>query len=151
MERFIEFVGQLVGDYAPKQIAVASSVAAGGGVAALFFGGWSGLLTILLIMVGGDFITGIMASGVEGKLRSSIGLVGIARKVFIFLIISIAHQVDTVLGDQHLLRDTTVFFYMANEMLSIIENGGRIGVPIPAVIRKAVEVLKGKGGEGHRN
>nr|WP_206703627.1 phage holin family protein [Paenibacillus alvei] len=141
------FLGQLVGDYAPKQIAVASSVAASGGVAALFFGGWSGLLTILLIMVGGDFITGIMASGVEGKLRSSIGLVGIARKVFIFLIISIAHQADTVLGDQHMLRDATTFFYMANELLSIIENGGRIGVPIPKVLRQTIEVLKGRGGE----
>lgn len=151
MERLFTFFGELVGDYAPKQIAVASSVAAGGGVAALFFGGWSGLLTILLIMVGGDFITGIMASGVEGKLRSSIGLVGIARKVFIFLIISIAHQVDTVLGDQHMLRDATVFFYMANELLSIIENGGRIGVPIPGVIKQAVEVLKGKGGNTDGN
>ncbi|EPY07410.1 phage lysis holin [Paenibacillus alvei TS-15] len=150
MERFIEFVGQLVGDYGTKQVAAAGGF---GVVGAYLFGGWPLLLQVLLIMTVADFITGIMAAGTEGKLRSSRGLVGIARKVFIFVIISIAHQVDTVLGDQHMLRDATVFFYMANELLSIIENGGRIGVPIPGVIKQAVEVLKGKGGDndGNRN
>lgn len=132
-------------------VVLKTSVAASGGVVSFLFGGWSGLLTILLLMVGADFFTGIMASGAEGKLRSNIGLVGIARKVFIFVIVAIAHQVDTVLGDQHLLRDTTIFFYMSNELLSIIENGGRLGAPIPDVIKKAVEVLKGKGGNGDGN
>ncbi|MCM3292419.1 holin family protein [Paenibacillus sp. MER 180] len=147
MDRFVDFVGQLVGEYGPKQIVFASSIAASGGVAAFLFGGWPLLLQVLLIMTVADFITGIIAGGVEGKLKSKVGLVGIARKVFIFVIVSLAHQADTVLGDQHMLRDATVFFYMANEMLSIVENGGRIGVPIPKVIRQTIEVLKGKGGE----
>lgn len=146
MERLFMFVGQLIGDYGPKQIVFASSIAASGGVAAFLFGGWPLLLQVLLIMTVADFITGIIAGGVEGKLKSKVGLVGIARKVFIFVIVSLAHQADTVLGDQHMLRDATVFFYMANEMLSIVENGGRIGVPIPKVIRQTIEVLKGKGG-----
>ncbi|WP_240927433.1 phage holin family protein [Paenibacillus thiaminolyticus] len=118
------------------------------------FGGWPALLNVLLIVVAIDYVTGVMASGAEGKLKSSIGLIGIARKVFIFFVVAVAHQVDSVLGDQHLLRDAAIFFYLANELLSIIENGGRLGVPLPAVIKKAVEVLKAKGGEqqdDHRN
>ncbi|UHA76075.1 phage holin family protein [Paenibacillus sp. 481] len=126
-------------------LALKTGMAAAGGASSFLFGGWPVLMQALLIMVIIDYATGLMASGIEGKLRSSVGLVGIARKVFIFMVIALAHQVDKVLGGQHLLRDATIFFYMANELLSIIENGGRIGVPLPPVIRKAVEVLKGKG------
>ncbi|WP_019420204.1 phage holin family protein [Paenibacillus sp. OSY-SE] len=128
-----------------------SGAAAGGGLAAFLFGGWPVLIQVLLIIVIVDFATGVMAAGTEGKLRSSVGLIGIARKVFIFLIVAVAHQIDSVLGDQHLLRDATIFFYIANELLSIIENGGRMGVQLPPVIREAVEVLKAKGGDKHGN
>ncbi|MGG3839636.1 phage holin family protein [Paenibacillus thiaminolyticus] len=124
-----------------------SGAAAAGGAASILLGEWSGLLTALMIAVAIDYVTGVMASGAEGRLRSSIGLIGIARKVFIFFVVAVAYQVDSVLGDQHLLRDATIFFYLANELLSIIENGGRLGVPLPQVLLKAVEVLKTKGGE----
>ncbi|MCE5169415.1 phage holin family protein [Paenibacillus profundus] len=124
-----------------------SGAAASGGLAAFLFGGWPVLIQVLLIIVIVDFATGVMAAGTEGKLRSSVGLIGIARKVFIFLIVAIAYQIDTVLGDQHLLRDATIFFYIANELLSIIENGGRMGVPVPKILKQAIEVLKGKSGE----
>ncbi|WII36805.1 phage holin family protein [Paenibacillus thiaminolyticus] len=124
-----------------------SGAAAAGGAASFLFGEWSGLLTALMFAVAIDYVTGVMASGAEGRLRSSIGLIGIARKVFIFFVVAVAYQVDSVLGDQHLLRDATIFFYLANELLSIIENGGRLGVPLPQVLLKAVEVLKTKGGE----
>jgi phage-related holin len=53
--------------------------------------------------------------------------------------------VDRALGDAHLFRDAAIFFFLANELLSVIENAGRIGVPIPPVLRQAVEVLRGKG------
>lgn len=153
MERLVMMLGQFVGDYAPKQLAATGAVGIFGVIVAHAFGGWPALLTVLLIIVAIDFVTGVMAAGAEGKLKSSIGLIGIARKVFIFLVVAVAHQVDSVLGDQHMLRDATIFFYLANELLSIIENGGRLGVPLPAVIKKAVEVLKAKGGEqdDHRN
>lgn len=128
-----------------------SSFAVSGGVAAFLFGGWPLLLQVLLIMTIADYITGMIAGGLEGKLKSKVGLIGIARKVFIFVMVAIAHQVDTVLGDQHMLRDATIFFYMANELLSIIENGGRMGVPIPEVMKQAIEVLKGKGGNNNGN
>ncbi|WP_430198023.1 phage holin family protein [Paenibacillus thiaminolyticus] len=140
-------LGQFVGDYAPKQLAATSAAGIFGVIVAHAFGGWPALLTVLLIIVAIDFVTGVMAAGAEGKLKSNIGMIGIARKVFIFLVVVVAHQVDNVLGDQHMLRDATIFFYLANELLSIIENGGRLGVPLPKALIKAVEVLKAKGGE----
>ncbi|MCM3135308.1 phage holin family protein [Paenibacillus polysaccharolyticus] len=112
-----------------------------------FFGGWSGVLGVLLVFVILDYLTGIAAAGMTGKLESNVGLFGIARKVFIFAMVSVAHLVDGVLGDGHLFRDAVAFFYMANELLSIIENGGKLGAPIPPVIRQAIQVLKGKAGE----
>ncbi|MCL6660352.1 phage holin family protein [Paenibacillus amylolyticus] len=113
-----------------------------------FFGGWSGVLGVLLVFVILDYLTGIAAAGMSGKLESNVGMFGIARKVFIFAMVSVAHLVDGVLGDGHLFRDAVAFFYIANELLSIIENGGKLGAPIPPVIRQAIEVLKGKGGTG---
>ncbi|BFH14965.1 hypothetical protein J6TS7_10600 [Paenibacillus dendritiformis] len=153
MEKLILALSQIVGDYAPKQLAAGGAASLFGVVIAHAFGGWPSLLTVLLIVVAIDYVTGVMAAGAEGKLKSSIGLIGIARKAFIFLVVAVGHQVDSVLGDQHLFRDATIFFYLANEVLSIIENGGRLGMPLPPGIKQAVEVLKGKGGvnDDHRN
>ncbi|WP_426334249.1 phage holin family protein [Paenibacillus silvae] len=116
--------------------------------ASYFFGGWSGVLGVLLVFVILDYLTGIAAAGMTGKLESNVGMFGIARKVFIFAMVSVAHLVDGVLGDGHLFRDAVAFFYIANELLSIIENGGKLGAPIPPAIRQAIEVLKGKGVAG---
>jgi toxin secretion/phage lysis holin len=116
-----------------------------GAAASYFFGGWSSLLGVLLFVVVADYITGIGASAFEGKLSSKVGMKGIAKKVFIFVIVAMSHLVDTVLGDGHLFRDATIFFYLANEVLSIIEYGGRMGAPIPPGIKKAVEALRSKG------
>lgn len=119
-------------------------VAAGGAAASFLFGGWSSLLTILLVFVIFDYVTGVFAAGKEGKLNSEVGLWGIPKKVAIFGVVAVAHLVDTALGDAHLFRDAAIFFYLANELLSITENLGRIGVPIPPKIQQAVEVLRGK-------
>jgi toxin secretion/phage lysis holin len=121
-----------------------TAIAVGGAAASYLFGGWSTLLGVLLTFVVIDYVSGVIAAGAEGKLKSKVGLIGIARKVFIFVMVAIAHLVDSALGDQHVLRDATIFFYLANELLSIIENAGRVGLPVPAPIQKAVEVLKGK-------
>ncbi|MGI6318495.1 MAG: phage holin family protein [Dethiobacteria bacterium] len=119
-------------------------VALGGVAVSYLFGGWSSLLGVLLAFVIIDYISGVAASAIEGKLNSSIGLRGIAKKVFIFVLVAIANLVDMSLGDGHLFRDATIFFYLANELLSILENAGRIGLDIPEPIRQAVELLKGK-------
>ena len=120
-------------------------IAAGGATTSYLFGGWSALLGILLAFVAADYLTGMLAAGVEGKLCSAVGMRGIAKKVCIFVIVAVTHLVDQAIGDAHFFRDVTIFFYLANELLSITENVGRIGLPIPDIIKQAVEVLGGKG------
>lgn len=119
-------------------------IAIGGGAASYLFGGWSSLLSILLAFVVIDYVTGVVAAGMEGKLSSAVGLRGIAKKIFIFVMVAVAHLADQAAGTQ-VIRDAAIFFYLANEILSIIENSGNIGLPVPPVIVQAVEVLKGKG------
>ena len=122
-----------------------SIIAAGGAAVSYFYGGWSALLQVLLAFVIIDYVTGVLASAIEGRLSSVIGAKGIAKKVFIFVIVAVAHLVDTSLGEAHVFRDATIFFYLANELLSILENAGRVGLPIPPVIAQAVQALQGKG------
>lgn len=120
-------------------------VAGIGALVSYFYGGWSLLLQVLLALVVIDYITGIIASGVESKLSSSIGLKGITKKVFIFVMVAVAHLVDAALGNSgSILMDATIFFYIANELLSIVENAGRVGLPVPGILKQAVEILKGK-------
>lgn len=119
-------------------------VAVSGAAASFLFGGWSSLLSILLAFVVIDYISGITAAGLRGELNSEVGLVGIAKKVAIFGVVAVGHLVDTALGDAHLFRDAAIFFYLANEVLSILENIGRIGVPVPEKLKNAVEVLRQK-------
>jgi len=121
-----------------------TAVAAGGAIASYLFGGWSYLLSVLLTFVIIDYITGVTAAFKEKKLNSEVGLWGIPKKIAIFAVVAVAHLVDSALGDAHLFRDAAIFFYLANELLSITENLGRIGVPIPGAIQRAVEVLRGK-------
>ncbi|MFD3274548.1 holin family protein [Paenibacillus dendritiformis] len=117
------------------------------------YGGWSAILGVLLVFVAIDYASGVAAAGKHGELKSRVGLWGIAGKVFIFAMVAAGHLIDSILGDSHMFRDTIIYFYLANELLSIIENGGKLGAPIPPVIKKAVEVLQGKGGvsDDHRN
>ncbi len=116
----------------------------GGALASYLFGGWPALLGVLLAVVVTDYITGVIAGATEGKLSSQVGMKGIAKKVMIFVIIAVAHLADTAIGMGDIFRDAAIFFYLANELLSILENAGRIGVPIPRAIQKAVEILHGK-------
>ena len=122
-------------------------VAFGGAAASFLFGGWSALLSILLAFVVIDYVTGFIAAALDGKLNSEVGWRGIAKKVAIFLVVAVAHQVDMALGGQnHIFRDAAIFFYLANELLSFTENAGRIGIPIPERLLNAIEVLKQKDG-----
>jgi toxin secretion/phage lysis holin len=126
-----------------------SVIAAGGGAALYLWGGWTeGMLTLVILMAI-DFITGLFAAGKEGQLSSRRGAVGIARKVVsVGAVVAVANMADQMLGDGHVLRDGAVIFYLLNEGLSILENAGRMGIPIPDGIMQAIEVLKGKGKQG---
>lgn len=119
-----------------------------GAVISFVFGGWNTLLSILLAFVILDYVSGFIAAGTEGKLNSSVGMKGIAKKVGVFFVVAVAHMLDVALDyDGHILRDATIFFFLANEALSILENVGRIGVPIPRVLQKAIDILSDKSDE----
>lgn len=120
-------------------------VAISGSIATYLFGGCTYLIYVLVTFVIMDYISGMLASGIEGKLNSEVGWRGIAKKVSIFLLVAIGHLIDVVLGNTgDIVRDAIIYFYVFNELLSIIENMGRIGLPIPSILEKAIEILKNK-------
>ena len=123
-----------------------ATIAVSGSAVTYLWGEWSILLGILVAFVIFDYISGVMAAGYEGKLSSRIGFKAIPKKVMIFMFVAIGHLIDQAIGgDGHLFRDATIFFFMANELLSITENAGRMGVNIPPPIKRAIDVLKDRG------
>lgn len=122
-----------------------------GAAIAGIFGGWSGGLTTLLIFMGVDYLTGLIVAGVfhkspkseGGTLESRAGWKGLVRKGMTLLIVLIACRLDVMLGVNY-IRDAVVIAFVVNETLSIIENAGLMGVPIPAAITKAIEMLRDK-------
>lgn len=116
-----------------------------GAVVSFLFGGWTQLMTVLVVFIAIDFILGLSLAAKEGRASSHELWVGVTRKIGTLAIVAVAHLLDTVIGDAHLIRDAAIFFYLAGELLSLIENAGQLGVPIPPVISRAVEVLRGKG------
>ena len=119
-------------------------IAIGGSLASYLYGGFDSLLMIFTGLVIIDYVSGLIASGTEGNLSSQVGFKGIGKKIMIFALIAVAHFVDQLLGNNHLIRDATIFFYMANELLSIIENAGRLGIPIPDFLKNAVNLLRNR-------
>ena len=134
-------------------------VGIGGATASFLWGSWDALLTTLAVFVGIDYLTGLAAAIKEKRVSSDVGFWGIPRKVFIFALVTIAHNLDLHLPSilpifqegQHVLRDGVILFYLANEGVSILENAGRLGVPIPEIIHQALKQLQEKGkGENDR-
>lgn len=121
-----------------------------GGWLALFLGPMDGLIITLLVFVILDYITGMLSAGLNHKLSSAVGFKGIAKKVFIFIIVGIANLIDIHIlkGAYSLLRSTVIFFYLGNEGISILENAGECGLPIPTKIRQLLEQLRDKGDKG---
>jgi toxin secretion/phage lysis holin len=114
-----------------------------GGILVGLLGGWDVALQVLVLFVILDYITGVIAAWYEKKLNSDVGLRGITKKVLIFVVIAVAVSLDKVIG-QTILRSLAIFFYIANEGLSVLENLGRAGVAIPAPLKVALEQLKQK-------
>lgn len=109
------------------------------------FGDMEGLMVALIALIILDYISGVIAAAVEKRLSSEVGAKGIAKKIFMLLIVALANIVDTsVIGDGHVLKTVTVVFYICNECISLIENAGRIGVPVPKKLLDVLEQLKNK-------
>ena len=136
-----------------KTVLCAVTGAIGAAVAQLF-GGWSDVLTVLLILMGIDYISGLVVAGIfhnspkslNGGLESHAGLKGLFRKFFVICIVVAAHMVDRLLGTNY-LRDATAIAFCVNELISLMENAGLMGVPMPKVLRQAIDALRHKSGE----
>lgn len=116
--------------------------AAVGGWLGYFLGGCDGLLYALLAFVVIDYITGVMCAVTDKKLSSAVGFKGIFRKVLIFLLVGIANIIDVqVIGTGSVLRTAVIFFYISNEGVSLLENAGHLGLPIPTKIKNVLEQL----------
>lgn len=120
-----------------------------GSFIANLFGGWNEAMTTLIIFMGLDLITGWILAGVfhkskktkTGTLSSKASLQGLLKKGMILLAILVAARLDIVLETTY-IRETAIIAFVANETLSIIENMGLMGVPIPSILTKAIELLK---------
>ena len=123
-----------------------------GGLFGQLFGGWSAALGTLMFCMAADYITGLLVAGVfhasdktpGGGLESRAGWKGLCRKGATLLIVLVASRVDLALGTAF-VRDAVIVGYIANEVISIIENAGLMGVPVPPALMNAIEVLQGKG------
>ena len=116
--------------------------AAVGGWLGYFLGGNDGLLIALVLFAAVDYLTGVMCAISDKALSSNVGFKGICRKVLIFLLVGIANILDIhVIGTGSVLRTAVIFFYISNEGVSLLENAGHLGLPIPEKIKTVLEQL----------
>ena len=119
-----------------------------GSIIASSFGGWDTGLVTLLIFMGIDYFSGLVVAGVfhksnkteSGALESKAGLKGLCRKCMTLLFVLIAYRLDLAIGVDY-IRNAVIIGFMANELISIVENAGLMGLPLPDAINKAIDVL----------
>lgn len=115
------------------------------------FGGWDSALATLVIFMIIDYISGIVVAGIfhksgkseTGSLESRAGWKGLCRKCMTLLFVLIAYRLDLVIGTNY-IRDAVIIGFIANELISIVENAGLMGLPLPSVISNAIDILKKK-------
>ena len=113
-----------------------------GGWLGYFLGGCDGLLFALVVFAVAVYITGVMCAISDKKLSSHVGFKGICRKVIIFMLVGIAHMIDVnVIATGSILRTAVIFFYLSNEGVSLLENAGHLGLPIPEKLKVVLEQL----------
>lgn len=122
-----------------------------GGVIASLFGGWDAAIVTLIICMAVDYVSGLVVAGVfhkskksaSGALESRAGWKGLCRKGMTLLIVLIAVRLDLLISTNY-IRDAVIIGFVANEVISIVENAGLMGLPMPAAIVKAIDVLTAK-------
>ena len=131
--------------------AVLTIIGAIGAFVSSIFGGWDAGMTTLVIFMTVDYLTGLIVAGVfhksgkteNGALSSKVGLQGIAKKIMMLLMVLVAVRLDILTGTDY-IRDAVIIALCGNELISIIENAGLMGVPIPKKLKDAIEVLSKK-------
>lgn len=124
-----------------------------GSFIASLFGGWDAGLTTLLLFMGIDYASGLIVAGIfhnskkteSGALESKAGWKGLCRKCMTLLFVLIAYRLDLAIGVDY-IRNAVIIGFIANELISIVENAGLMGLPLPAVITKAIDILTDKAG-----
>lgn len=131
--------------------AICTGIGITGSAIAALFGGWDAALLTLIIFMSIDYITGLLVAGVfhtsektpTGALESRAGWKGLCRKGVTLLVVLVACRLDLIIGS-NFIRDAVVIGFIVNETISIVENAGLMGVPVPAAITRAIDVLKRK-------
>ena len=121
------------------------AITAIGGWLGYFLGGLDGLMIALIVLMTLDYVSGVMCAIIDKKLSSAVGFKGICKKVFILMLVGVAHIIDlNVVGTGSALRGAVICFYMSNEGLSLLENAAHIGLPIPDKLRDILAQLHDK-------
>ena len=129
-----------------------------GSAIAGFFGGWDAGLKTLLLFMALDFVSGLAVAGIfkrspktnTGALESRAGWKGLFRKIMTLALVLVAYRLDLIAGTNY-IRDAVIIAFITNETISIVENAGLMGLPVPSVIKNAIEVLKQKGDDSNGN
>lgn len=122
-----------------------------GNFVTILFGGWDTAIGTLILFMAIDFFSGLAVAGIfhnsqktkTGALESKAGWKGLCRKCMTLLFVLIAHRLDLSLGTPY-IRDTVIIGFMANELISIVENAGLMGLPLPAALINAIDLLNKK-------
>ena len=127
-------------------LAIKSALAAIGGVIGYFIGGVDGLMITLIAFIAVDYISGVLVAIAKHKLNSEVGFKGICKKVLIIALVGVANLIDIhVIRSGAVARTAVIFFYAANEGISIIENATKLGLPVPEKLKKILEQMKKEG------
>ena len=112
--------------------------------AGFLWGNLDGLLFALIAFMILDYSTGLLTAKITRTLSSKIGFIGIARKGLMLAVVAVGHILDAQVfgGDNSVCRSAVIGFYLANEGLSILENAGKLGMPLPKTLKRALEQLK---------
>lgn len=125
--------------------ALTTSTGVLGAILTYSYGGWSELLSFFFLAMVIDYVTGIGASIKEQKgLSSKVGFLGIFKKFLMAVVVVMAHRMDILLGSSVIMTGA-IYFYLANELISITENYGRLGLPMPDQVKQVIQILKAKG------
>ena len=119
------------------------------GIVGFLYGKADGLIYALLAFIILDYVTGIAVACINKKLSSEVGFKGIAKKVVILVVVAVVNIVDIcILGGGTVCRSTVIGFYLANEGISILENAGNLGIPLPKKLISVLSQLKNDNNEG---
>lgn len=129
---------------------ICTAVGAVGSWIAYMLGGWDAALVTLVIVMAVDYITGVIVALLKrskktksGGLSSAVGFIGLAKKIMILLFVLIGTRLDMVIGTDY-IRNAIIIGYMANELISITENAGLLGLPLPEVVTGTIDILKSR-------